>query len=92
MTDDQGGDYHPPRAVRHVSYPVETDRPHFQKALKFKVIIEKRKGFQRQPEAFPKKLNFCLSTLIHLSSSFLKTFFSKNFAKKRPTIIEKIEN
>ncbi|SVB38336.1 uncharacterized protein METZ01_LOCUS191190 [marine metagenome] len=35
MTDDYGGNRHPPRAVRHISYPVDTDRPHFQRTDKF---------------------------------------------------------
>ena len=27
MTDDYGGNYHPPHAIQHISYFVDTDRP-----------------------------------------------------------------
>tara|TARA_B100001250_G_scaffold414323_1_gene451955 strand:+ start:1669 stop:1947 length:279 start_codon:yes stop_codon:yes gene_type:complete len=92
LTDDLGGNYHPPRAVQHVSNLVDTDRPHFQKTLKFIVVHETKKGFQRQPEAFQIKLK-----ILFINSNYLSSFFYKNsitliFAKKRPTIIDQIEN
>ena len=34
MTDDLGGNYHPPHAILNISYPVETDRPQFSKSKK----------------------------------------------------------
>ena len=47
MTDDYGGNYHPPHAIQHISYLVDTGRPQiFNKPSKFNNNgIKTRKGF-----------------------------------------------
>jgi hypothetical protein len=40
------------------------------------VVPETRKGFQRQPEAFPIKLKLLFINFNYLSSSFIKNSYS----------------
>jgi len=50
--------------------------------VKFKVIIEKRKGFQRQPEAFPKKLKFLFINFNSFVILFSLNLLFKKFCQK----------
>jgi len=50
--------------------------------VKFKVIIEKRKGFQRQPEAFPKKLKFLFINFNSFVILFSLNLLFKKFRQK----------
>tara|TARA_X000000368_G_scaffold371211_1_gene320850 strand:- start:304 stop:450 length:147 start_codon:yes stop_codon:yes gene_type:complete len=43
MTDDLGGNYHPPHAILNISYPVETDRPQFSKSKKHNHYYKKKR-------------------------------------------------
>jgi len=46
------------------------------------VIIEKRKGFQRQPEAFPKKLKFLFINFNSFVILFSLNLLFKKFRQK----------
>ena len=52
MTDDSGGNYHPPHAIQHISYFVDTDRPQiFKDRLNLTIMVQKQ---EKAPSANPK--------------------------------------
>ena len=56
MTDDYGGNYHPPHAIQHISYFVDTDRPQiFKDHLNLTIIVQKQeKASSANPKPFRK--------------------------------------
>ena len=43
MTVDYGGNYHPPHAIQHISYFVDTDRPQiFKNHLNLTMMVQKQ--------------------------------------------------
>ena len=52
MTDDYGGNYHPPHAIQHISYFVDTDRPQiFKNLINLTIMVQKQ---EKAPSANPK--------------------------------------
>ena len=52
MTDDYGGNCHPPHAIQHISYFVDTDRPQiFKDQFNLTIMVQKQ---EKAPSANPK--------------------------------------
>ena len=56
MTDDYGGNYHPPHAIQHISYFVDTDRPQiFKDRPNLTIMVQKQeKASSANPKPFLK--------------------------------------
>ena len=86
MTDDLGGNYHPPHAILNISYPVETDRPQFSKSKKHNILTQKEKASSANLKPFQKLIFYINFNLFDIF--FLEIFYLKFFNENRLSIIE----
>ena len=86
MTDDLGGNYHPPHAILNISYPVETDRPQFSKSKEYTILTQKEKASSANLKPFQKLILYINFNLFDIL--FLEIFYLKFFNENRLSIIE----